>query len=150
MWRVQKPRQGLGPIGLGLHEKTDASNTFVSLVESQLLFLLADNFVTKLPFLARFTGWVRQDPSKIHENNEARLLHCFVPMSLIPPDSEELSQTIILFRQLREESRSVRAESKELIEDSRKLIEKSRRIFDKEKQLLLEISARLVSISSET
>jgi hypothetical protein len=71
-------------------------------------------------------------------------------MSLTPPDSEELSQMIILFRQLREESRSVRAESKELIEDNRKLIEKSRRIFDKEKQLLLEISARLVSKSSET
>jgi hypothetical protein len=80
MWREQKPRQGLeifvGPIGLRSHEKTDASNTFVSLVESQLLFLLADNFVTKLPFLARFTDWVRQDPLKFMRM--IRLGYCIV------------------------------------------------------------------------
>jgi hypothetical protein len=68
-------------------------------------------------------------------------------MKLTPSDFEELSQTVILCRQLREESQAVRAESKKLIEDSRKLIEKSRRIFDKEKQLLMEISARLGSMS---
>jgi hypothetical protein len=68
-------------------------------------------------------------------------------MKLTQSDFEELSQTVILCRQLREESQSVRAESKKLIEKSRKLIEKSRKLFDKEKQLLMEISARLGSIS---
>ena len=68
-------------------------------------------------------------------------------MKLTKENFEELSQTVILCRQLREESQSARAESKKLIEESRKLIEKSRKLFDKQKQLLMEISARLGSIS---